>query len=181
MRISNEWVGPRGLLLLGATGVFGLALAVHGYGRGSVVSGATAFASPAKSSKAPPSRPLKSTITSTSPPSSSTSSVSNPKLGPLLSSTQYASYAYQLYPGQESSQTKLATAGFDVRITPSAGNIDVSVSATGSTQGAQSSTYPASDHVYFIEASLGDDSGNSEYNYGDDGVLVTNADGRIVQ
>jgi hypothetical protein len=99
----------------------------------------------------------------------------------LLSSTQYASYAYQLYPGQESSQTKLATAGFDVRITPSAGNIDVSVSATGSTQGAQSSTYPASDHVYFIEASLGDDSGNSEYNYGDDGVLVTNADGRIVQ
>jgi hypothetical protein len=35
--------------------------------------------------------------------------------------------------------------------------------------------------VYFIEASLGDDSGNSEYNYGDDGVLVTNADGRIVQ
>ncbi|MGD0321783.1 MAG: hypothetical protein ABSC00_09325 [Acidimicrobiales bacterium] len=57
----------------------------------------------------------------------------------------------------------------------------MSVSAAGSTQGAQTSTYPVTDHVYFIEASFGDDSGNSEYNYGDDGVVVTDASGRIVQ
>jgi hypothetical protein len=57
----------------------------------------------------------------------------------------------------------------------------VSVSATGSSQGTQTTTHPASDRVYFIEASFGDDSGNTEYNFGDDGVLVTDAQGRIVQ
>jgi len=53
--------------------------------------------------------------------------------------------------------------------------------ATGSSQAAQTSTYPANDRVYFVEASFGDDSGNSEYNYGDDGVVVTDSSGRIVQ
>jgi len=113
--------------------------------------------------------------------SSSASNTSNQKVGPLLSSTQYASAAYQVYPGQEDSQTRLATAGFDIHVTPSGGTITLSVSAIGSTQGPQTSSYPATDHVYFIEASFGDDSGNSEYNYGDDGVVVTDASGRIVQ
>jgi hypothetical protein len=32
-----------------------------------------------------------------------------------------------------------------------------------------------------IEASLGDDSGGSDYNLGDDGLVVTDATGRVVQ
>jgi hypothetical protein len=35
--------------------------------------------------------------------------------------------------------------------------------------------------VYVVEASLGDEAGNSDYNLGDDGVVVTDAQGRIVQ
>jgi hypothetical protein len=35
--------------------------------------------------------------------------------------------------------------------------------------------------VYVVEASLGDDSGNADYNLGDDGLVVTNAQGRIVR
>ena len=101
-------------------------------------------------------------------------------MGPLLSSTQYAPYAYQLYPGPQSPEARLATAGFSVRVTPVGGTITVSVSATGTTQGAQTTTYPASDHVYFIEATFGDDSGNSEYNYGDDGIVVTDSKGHLV-
>ncbi len=183
MRLGSERVGPRGFALLGAAGLLGLVLAVHGYGHGTAVSGvATPLATATKARAASTPSSSSSTTTSTTPAAPARSSASNQKLGPLLSSTQYASSAYQVYPGQESSQARLATAGFDVHVTPaSGGTITVSVSATGSTQGAQTSTYPATDHVYFIEASFGDDSGNSEYNYGDDGISVTDASGRIVQ
>jgi hypothetical protein len=34
--------------------------------------------------------------------------------------------------------------------------------------------------VYVVEASMGDDSGNSDYNLGDDGLIVTDAAGRVV-
>jgi hypothetical protein len=64
---------------------------------------------------------------------------------------------------------------------PRAGAIEVSVSASGGSQGAQTTTYPASDRVYFIEASFGDESGGLDYNFGDDGVVVTNAQGHVVQ
>ena len=40
--------------------------------------------------------------------------------------------------------------------------------------------YVGGARVYVVEASLGDDSGNSDYNLGDDGLVVTNAEGRIV-
>jgi hypothetical protein len=35
--------------------------------------------------------------------------------------------------------------------------------------------------VYVVEASLGDDSGGTDYNLGDDGLIVTDAQGRILQ
>jgi hypothetical protein len=35
--------------------------------------------------------------------------------------------------------------------------------------------------VYVVEASLGDDSGNSDYSLGDDGLVVTDAQGRIIR
>jgi hypothetical protein len=40
--------------------------------------------------------------------------------------------------------------------------------------------YPLGARVYVIEASFGDDSGNTDYNLGDDGIVVTDARGRIV-
>ena len=41
--------------------------------------------------------------------------------------------------------------------------------------------YAGGARVYVIEASLGDDSGNADYNLGDDGLVVTDTHGRIVQ
>jgi hypothetical protein len=35
--------------------------------------------------------------------------------------------------------------------------------------------------VYVVEASLGDDSGNTDYNLGDDALVVTDAKGGIIQ
>jgi hypothetical protein len=123
-----------------------------------------------------------SPASATSTTSASASGSTTQKLGPALSTTQYAPYAYQLYPGHESSQARLATAGFNISVqSGNSGTIAVSISAAGSGQAAKTTTYPASDRVYFIEASFGDDSGNTEYNSGDDGVIITNAGGRIIQ
>jgi hypothetical protein len=41
--------------------------------------------------------------------------------------------------------------------------------------------YPGGKDVYVVEATMGDDSGNTDYNLGDDGVVVTSAAGRILQ
>jgi hypothetical protein len=35
--------------------------------------------------------------------------------------------------------------------------------------------------VYVIEASMGDEAGSADYNLGDDGLVVTDAHGRIVR
>jgi hypothetical protein len=40
--------------------------------------------------------------------------------------------------------------------------------------------YPNGAKVYVVETSMGDDS-NSDYNLGDDGLVVTDSSGRIVQ
>jgi hypothetical protein len=183
MRLGPDQVGFRGLVLLGVTGLVGVGLAVHGYGHGAVVvagSGGVRALVAGGASRAQASAASRSTSRSSKARSSSSAAQSQ-KLGPLLSSTPYASYAFRLYPGPETSQARQATAGFTIHIAPRAGRIQVSVAASGSTQGAQTSTFPASDRVYFIEATLSDESGGLDYNFGDDGVVVTNAQGHVLQ
>lgn len=181
MRLGSERLGPRGLLVLGATGVLAAALAVHGYGRGTLFAAGTTPIVGVGTGVSPPLATTHSPSASVTSPNSASGS-SAQKLGPVLATTQYAPYAYQLYPGRESSQAHLATAGFSVSVRPTnSGIITVSISAAGSGQRAQTTTYPASDRVYFIEASFGDDSGNTEYNTGDDGIIITDRRGRIVQ
>jgi len=41
--------------------------------------------------------------------------------------------------------------------------------------------YQGGARVYIVESSLGDDSGNTDYSLGDDGLVVTSPDGRILQ
>ena len=41
--------------------------------------------------------------------------------------------------------------------------------------------YPGGALVYVIEASLGDDSGSTDYSLGDDGLVVTDASGGIIR
>jgi hypothetical protein len=182
------------MTLLAVAGVLGALLAVHGYRAPAVapssaagpvqhVGGPTASAGagahggqrgPARGSR---SQARPTTTTSTAPATGKTSQ----KLGPPLSSTSYASYAYELYPGPVSSQAAAATAGFSVKVKPGSGSFSVTVSAVGTSGPPQTSTYPSGDRVYFVEATLGDDSNNVDYNFGDDGVVITDAHGRLVQ
>ena len=56
------------------------------------------------------------------------------------------------------------------------------VTAGANGQGAPTQrTYVGGVRVYVIEASFGDDSGTSDYNLGDDGLVVTDAKGGIIQ
>ena len=69
--------------------------------------------------------------------------------------------------------------GLTISATRRGDGILVTAAANGQSAGAQ--TYPAGARVYVVESSLGDDSGSSDYNLGDDGLVVTDAQGRIVQ
>jgi hypothetical protein len=176
MRIGEERVGPRGMMVLGLSGLIGIGLALHGYGHGVVLGGTSQGLGATHTTVSPPPPSASGTARATVGPASTTQAAGHrppapaapngQKLGPLLSSTQYAPYAYQLYPGPASARARLATAGFNVRVSHAAGKVTVSISGTGSSQGARTTTYPAGARVYFIEATFGDDSGNADYSYG---------------
>ena len=198
MRIGREQIGPRGFLVLGVTGVAALALAVSGYGHGGVVSGnglvssvtpATGSSGSSGTTKAggtaatggstttaPSAAHANGGGSTTTAPSSSTPAQT---LGPPLASSQYAPYAYQIYPGALSQQAQAALSGIDFHVKPGKTSFTVSVGATGGS--SQSSTFPNGDKVYVVEASFGDDSGNADYSLGDDAIIETNAAGRMIQ
>ncbi len=184
MRLGNEKIGGKGLAVLMVAAVASIGLAFHGYGNGVTgstvalgTSGSTGSSTTATTQASPP----KSASGSKPSTVSGSTTTTTPKLGPVLSSTQYASYAYKLYPGTPSSKAKLATTGFNVKVTPSGSKVVVAVSLAGSTSSPQTSTIQKGDSVYFIEATFGDDSGNSDYSGGDDGLVITNPQGRIIE
>lgn len=178
MRPTQSQVGPRGLVLLAVTGLAGLGLAVHGWSsRGSApVSSAIGVNSrPSTTHSAGPS-PAATTSASPTPSTTSTSSGQ----GPLLTSQPFAPYAYLVWPGTPSSAARAAEAGLSISVRRNASGILVSVSVNGQSTGSPHS-YAGGAKVYVVEAAIGDDSGNSDYNLGDDGLVVTDAAGRIVQ
>jgi len=191
--LRAERVGAIGLAVLLASAVLAIGLAVHGYGnRGlALASVAASKASPGGSqqpagtaTRAPAKSTAGSTPSTTSPPfAKTTPSTTSPptKLGPALSSTQYASFAYRIYPGPVSASAQQAMAGYSISTKLSGSKVVVIVSPAGSSQAPSRKAFSAADDVYFIEANFGDDSGMTELNPGDDGLIATNAQGLIVE
>lgn len=178
MRIAGEPLGARGAAALSLTAVIAALLALHGYAHpGSLRpngSSGLGLGHPTSAAASPAPKPSPS---ATSRPSPS----KTPAPGPLLSSTSYGAYAYQLYPGSPSATARLALAGFSFAATPSGSSVRVTLTVLGGGQRPQTKSYPSTDHIYFIEASFGDDSGSAEYNFSDDGVVVTDAAGHVVR
>lgn len=184
MRIGSESIGRRGIALLSLTAVGSIGLALHGYGQGASTGSSSlsaVAAGPSTSSSSSQSSPRKTSTSTTAAAGNSSTTTTTPKLGPLLSSTQYASLAYKIYPGTPNSKTKLATTGFSIQVKSSGNHEVLSVGLAGSSSPPQTSTIQKGDSVYFVETTLGDDSGNSDYSGGDDGVIVTNPQGRIIE
>jgi hypothetical protein len=98
----------------------------------------------------------------------------------LLSSEPYASVTYQVWPGPLSTAATQALTGLKVAVHRQGPGLLVTAGVIGQPPAAPH-LYVGGARVYVVEASLGDDSGNADYNLGDDGLVVTNAQGRIVR
>lgn len=178
MRRTQAPVGPRGLALLAAAGLVGLALAVHGWSsRGSAPPSSIGVSNQPPTSHGSPGSASPARASPTGAPHSAGPA---PTQGPLLASQPYAPYAFLVWPGAPSRAAQAAEAGLSISVRPDATGIMVSVLVNGQSAGPPHS-YRGGARVYVVEAALGDDSGNSDYNLGDDGLVVTNAAGRIVQ
>lgn len=181
MRFRIGPVGPRGLAVLGATAVLGVVLASHGWStyHGTATPGSLAGGATAHVATTPSGRPTASGHShSAAPPSGPTRSASS--AGPLLSSEPYAQYAFQVWPGTPSAAARAALTGLSVTVHSRAGGLSLTASVNGQPAGAPH-VYPGGARVYIVEAAMGDDSGTSDYNLGDDGLVVTDNQGRIIQ
>lgn len=101
-------------------------------------------------------------------------------MGPKLSSEPFASAAFQIWPGPMSTAAKQALTGLSVSVHKKASGLSVIAGVNGQAPAAPH-LYAGGVRVYVVEASMGDDSGNSDYSLGDDGLVVTNARGRIIE
>lgn len=156
---TRNLVSARGLVLLSATAVAGVVLAIHGWGAHE------RSALPAALVPSASARP---------------SASAHPSAGPLLRSQSFASYAFRIWPGVPSAPAKAAMTGLSISVHTRGNGLLVAAGVTG--QPAQPPKfYAGGARVYVVEASMGDDSGNSDYNLGDDGLIVTDARGRILQ
>lgn len=193
MRIGDEPVGPKGLVLLGVTAAAGVALAAHGWsGRAAGLAPGSLAASsgPARAMAAAPARHRSGTLSpspsgatasaSASPGAAASPRASSATPGPLLSSQSFASYAFQVWPGSPSAAASSALTGLSISVHRTGSGLSVVAGVAGQPSPA-AHFYPAGARVYVIEASMGDDSGNSDYNLGDDGLAVTDSKGRIIQ
>lgn len=173
MRVAGDRVGPRGLAVLAIVAIAGIALATHGWSaRHAAATGGSLAAGSPTTSPTPAATP-----TAQSPGASPAASAS---AGPLLSSQPYASNAFLVWPGTPSAAAKAAETGLTISVQRSGQGITVTAGVNG--QPAQSpKVYPNGAKVYVIEESMGDDSGDSDYNLGDDNLVVTDSGGRIVQ
>src|SRR5215471_19353687 len=187
MRLGGEPVGRWGIALLAVTGIVGLLLAWHGWTARSAavtpsLSGKAASSGPASGTPGAVGSPGSSASTSSAPasPGASPGPTASAKAGPLLSSEPYASVTYQIWPGPLSATARQALTGLKVAVHQHGPGLLVTAGVIGQASAAPH-LYVGGARVYVVEASLGDDSGNADYNLGDDGLVVTNAQGRIVR
>lgn len=182
MRVAGETIGLRGITLLAASGVFGIVLAFHGWSvrhdrLPTTFAGAQASQSASAGARSPA---TPSQSKSASGPAPASSAATSPVAAPKLSSQPYARYAYQVWPGPISQAANAAATGLLIVVHRHGSGIMVAAGVTGQPKGAPR-FYPAGAKVFVIEAALGDDSGSTDFNLGDDALVVTDSQGRIVQ
>jgi len=183
MRIAGETVGSRGVTLLSVAAIVGIILGVHGWRAHGVIPGLNPVAAgtPAATATAPASasaQPVQSS--SSAAATQGPTAAATPKPGPRLSAQSYASYSFQVWPGPVSQAAQAALTGLTVKVTRQGSGILVQAGVVG--QPAQAPVfYPTGAKVWVIEASMGDESGNIDSNLGDDGLVVTDSQGRILR
>jgi hypothetical protein len=186
VRLGGEPVGRWGIALLVVTGVAGLVLGWHGWTtRAAAVPSlagatATAPASPASSAAARSSPAAAGPATTSAAASASPAASPSPAgPGPKLSSEPYAGFSYQVWPGTLTTAARQAMTGLKITVRKQGDGLLVTAGVIGQ-PASPPHLYPGGTRVYVIEASLGDDAGNADYNLGDDGLVVTDAQQRVL-
>lgn len=175
-KLFSGTIGGRGVALLVVAAVAGALLGLHGWsGRHGRLPAGSFGTSPARTHPATPAgrHPAASP---TAPPASQPAAGSP---GPKLSSESYAGYSYLVWPGTPTPAARAALTGLSISVHRGAAGVQVTAGVAGGN--SRTTYYPKGERVYVIEASLGDDSGNSDFNLGDDGLVVTDALGRIIR
>ena len=98
----------------------------------------------------------------------------------MLSAQPYASAAYLIWPGSPNAAAKAALTGLNVTVRRQGSVILVAAGVNGQPTPAPR-RFAGGTRVYVVEQSFGDDSGNSDYNLGDDALIVTDSKGGIIQ
>lgn len=184
MRLGGEPVGRWGAAVLLAAAVTGGLLAWHGWNGGRAGAVPALAGSPGRSGRSAAGTPGAPSRAGRSPgaaaPSPAATASPAASTGPLLSSEPFASVAFQVWPGTPSPVARQALTGLRVSVHRTASGISVTAGVAGQSPG-KPRLYVGGVKVYVVEAAMGDDSGNSDYNLGDDGLVVTDARGRIIQ
>lgn len=98
-----------------------------------------------------------------------------------FSDTAYFQYAHLISGDTIDDQTKQALAGFElIKSNLSDGSLNITLNAINPEYQNQNYIVKPGEKLYFVETSFGDDSTNGEYNLGDDGAVLVNSDGYIV-
>jgi hypothetical protein len=100
--------------------------------------------------------------------------------GTLLASSPYAAFAFQVYPTAASGLSQAAD-GFTIQVPPDGAGYRLLKVESQNGGGGYSQAISSRDRVYFVEGQMGDDGPGSDVNFGDDGVLITNAKGYILK
>ncbi len=181
MRMRLGPVGPRGFTLLAAVGVVGLVLAAHGWAHRTTSGVPGSLSGPSASAQiAPTHARAGAPAPSNSAPVAGAAGTLHPGApGPLLAAQPFAQYAFAIWPGTQSVAAKAALTGLTVSVQREASGLSITASVNGQKPGP-AHFYPHGARVYVVEASMGDDSGSSDYNLGDDGLAVTDSRGRII-
>lgn len=180
MKMRLGPAGPRGLALLAAAGAAGLVLAAHGWAHRTTSGVPGSLAGRSGSAQvAPTATPGAGTRPAAGPSAPTGAAVHPGAPGPLLAAQPFAQYAFAIWPDTQSAAAKAALTGLTVSVHRVASGLSIAASVNGQKHGP-AHFYPHGAHVYVVEASMGDDSGSSDYNLGDDGLAVTDSQGRII-
>jgi hypothetical protein len=181
--VAAAWIARMLAATALAAGVVGAGVVLYETGSGATVPDSSAF-----SLAAPPSAsstPRAQTSAPSATPASS-GQASAPNATPASSSVQFSSwqfqqYSYQIYPGPANSDAQKALAGFNLSLQDQGNSVVVNLKALSSRYKDAQYTVAKGDTAYFVETSLRDDPTNQENNLNDDGVVVVDPQGYLLQ
>ena len=179
MRMGFERLGRRGLALLAVTGA-----SRPDPGSPRLVgprSGASAGTAGRQPGPASPRASAASPRASAAPrPSGSPGRSPSGSHGPLLSSRTLRKLGLSGLAAYPEHRCPAGTDRSEISVRRQGSGLSVTAGILGQPPSAPH-LYPHGARVYVVETSLGDDSGNTDYSLGDDGLVVTSAQGTVIQ